>query len=288
MAVIRESFREYRERHGLNASLLTHANKSWKQFKWVSDHGYRPKTDTRVGTALHSFVELLPVERFAELYHIMPEYSKSPDNVTKGGKPSTSRTEWVKEQEASFESSHNGMILHRSQYKRAMRMLGAIQDNVAAMDLIDKADLKEATLTAEICGVDCKGLVDGVTGSCLWDVKTTRNIAPHRFGKTAADLQYVFKMAFYWRLLVANGIDIDEIKLIAVQDTLQHDDGSWSDAPECVVYDVPLIAIENQMTKLERLLEDYKACLAMDDWPGVPDGELAIPNWSMEEMDLVD
>ena len=95
-------FADYQRMPQLNSSLLTHANKSWKQFKWVRDHGFQPKTDTRIGTAIHSLVEMLPVERFQDIYRVMPDFAKSPDNKTKGGKQSTSKTDWVREQEQAF------------------------------------------------------------------------------------------------------------------------------------------------------------------------------------------
>lgn len=279
---------EYLKLEYINASLLVHANKSWKQFQWVRQHGFQPKTDTRIGTALHSLVELLPVEKFQDLYHIMPDFARSPENVTDKGAPSTSpNTTWAKSQRETFQAEHDGLILDRTEHKRALRMLESIQANSHAMELIDESR-KEVTVTGELNGVMCKGRLDGLRKDGFWDLKSTNNIAAHRFGKTAADLGYLFKLAFYWRLLDINGDEPEEVDLIAVQDPKPRADGQWNEAPDCCVYSVPLVAIENQMQKVERLLEEFKECERSGVWPGCPDGELVVPLWAMEESELVD
>jgi hypothetical protein len=284
-----ESFSDYQQRTELNASLLKHAFKSWKQFKWVRERGFKPKADTRLGTALHSFVELLPVEKFQDVFVVMPDFPKSPENVDAKGKPSTSsNTKWVREQKAAFYADNDeGMILERSQYDRAVRMLESIQANGHAMELIENAQ-KEVTVSAEINGVACKGRLDGLTLNGFWDVKTSRDIAPHRFGRTAADLGYLFQLAFYWRLLAANGMEAERVDIIAVQDPIARDDGRWNEAPDCCVYSVSMVAIENQFLRIDKLLEEYSECERTNVWPGCPDGELDVPLWSMTEEELVD
>lgn len=295
-------FEQYQHWPQLNASLLVHAFKSWRQFEFARRVGWRPKTDTRVGSALHSMVELLPVEKFQDLFTVMPDFAHSPDNVTNGRtlkdgtvtgqKPSSSSTtKWVKDQERSFldQAVVDGRdVLKRSEYKRALRMLESIQRNSQAMDLIMHSR-RELSLLATLSGVECKGRTDGVDGFALWDLKSTADIAPHAFGRTAANLRYVFKMAFYWRLLAANGIECDQVFLIAVQDARPHKDtGEYSDAADCAVYEIPMVAIENQMANIDRLLREFQECEQSGEWPGVPNGDLHIPNWAMEEAELVD
>jgi|2_EtaG_2_1085320.scaffolds.fasta_scaffold02035_6 hypothetical protein len=282
-------FADYVGMPQINPSLLTHAFKSWKQFRHVQLNGFQPKTPTRVGTQLHSMVELLPLEKFQDEYVVMPDYKTSPDNVTGTGKPSTSRTGWVKDQEAAFKDANGGAeVLELSEHKRVRRMLKSVQECPDALDLIEGSQ-KEMSMTAEMCGIQCKGRMDGIkpVSSILWDLKSTASIQPQAFGRTATNLNYVFKMAFYTRLIVANGGAVDRVFFIAVQDARPHKDGvTWNEAPDCTVIEVPMIAIENTFSTIDRLLYELKACQDENAWPGVASHELYIPNWAMPEEDL--
>jgi len=283
------SFADYQKWPQINGSLLTHAWKSWKQFKHVRQFGYQPKTGTRVGSSLHSLVECFPLDNFDHLFTTMPDYKSSPDNMTSTGKPSSSATSWVREQETAFRDANSGQeVLSIAEHNRCRRMIHAISENVEASSLITSS-LREACLTTELHEVACKGRLDGVRvdDDCFWDLKTTRDVSAHGFGKTAANLRYVFKMAFYWRLLQQNGIEATSVKFIAVQDSIPLGDGSFNEAADCTVYEIPMIALENQFSEIERLLTEYKHCLATDTWPGVKDDDLYIPNWSMNEIELV-
>ena len=282
-------FTDYQGWPQINASLLVHAFKSWRQFAYVKQHGYQPKTDTRVGTALHAITECLPLERFDELFVVMPDYKKSPDNVTSEGKRSYSRTGWVKDQEEAFIAANQGReVLSVADRNRCRRMAHAISQNAEAMELIT-GSLREVSLSGEISGVPCKCRIDGIRlkERCLWDLKTTRDIGDRAFGRTAANLRYTFKLAFYWLMLKNHGVEADEVKLIAVQDAVPLGDGSFNEAADCCIYDVPMIAIENQFPEIDRLLGEYQHCVLMDSWPGVPNGPLYIPNWAMNEIELV-
>ncbi len=273
----------------INVSLLTHARKSWKQFAYVKQHGYQPKTNTRVGTALHSLVECLPVDNFDAMFAIMPDFKSYQHNVTGKGERSFARTTWVEQREAEFSSEHpDSEILSVAQYDRCRRMVLAIQQNTEAYEMVTNS-MRELSLRGEIQGVQCKGRLDGssIDAGCFWDLKTTRDISAVGFGRTAANLAYVFKMAFYWRLLAAHGMEAQSVKFIAVLDAVPLADGSYNEAPDCAVYDIPMIAIENQFPEIDRLLDEYRQCLEKDDWPGIGNGELFIPNWAMNDAELV-
>lgn len=283
------SFADYEKWPQVNASLLVHALRSWRQFDYVRTYGYQPKTDTRVGTALHSLTECLPVDRFDQMFVTMPDFKKSPDNVTSTGKPSSSHTSWVKEQEAAFlAENQDAEVMTIGDKRRCQRMLHAIQRNDEAMELIGQSFL-EASITGNLFDVDCKGRLDGIDGErrAFWDLKTTRNVTPSQFGKTCANLHYLFKMAFYWLLLRENNVEADAAYFIAVQDSIPLGDGSWNEAADCVVYEIPMIALENQFSEVQRLLTEYRQCTEANRWPGIPNGPLVIPNWAMHEPELI-
>ena len=281
-----ETAEEYRAAWGLNASTLVHALKSWKQFRYVQQHGYRPKVSTAVGSGLHTLVECWNMDVFDSMFAVMPNFKRHPDNVTKAGNPSRSVTDWSRTQEEAFEANEDREIITEAEARRIRRMVQAIEDHKEAAHLIASSQ-REVSVYANLWGVDCKGRLDGICGDVLWDLKTTRDVTPGRFGKDAANMRYVLRLAFYWLLLRECGREINEVKVIAVQDSKPLEDGTYNEAPECVVYNVPMIAIENQVDVIQRLLGEYRACVLEDSWPGIADGELVIPNWSMGEEELV-
>ena len=284
-----ESAEQYRAAPGLNASTLVHALKSWKQFRYVQQHGYRPKVSTAVGSGLHTLVECWNMDVFDSMFSVMPDFKKHPDNVRDDGQRSYHKTGWVRAQEEGFEVAAKEMgleLVTTAESRRIRRMIHAIEEHKEAAHLIASSQ-REVSVYANLWGVDCKGRLDGICGDVLWDLKTTRDVTPGRFGKDAANLRYVFRKAFYWLLLRECGREINEVKIIAVQDSKPLEDGTYNEAPECVVNNVPMIAIENQVDVIRQKLGEYRACVLEDSWPGIADGELVIPNWSMGEEELV-
>lgn len=289
------SFAQYLEIDAVNPSLLVHALDSWRQFDYVRRHGYEPSVDTRFGSALHGMVELLPSYHFDELFSTMPDFSRHADNLTADGKPSNRRTKWVTEQEEEYRiaaEADGKEMLNRTEVDRCRRMLASIEGCPEAMQYIDGSD-KEVTLVARLDGVMCKGRPDGYkrVEACgvLWDVKTTTDLT--RFGRTAANLNYLLKMEFYRRLLAVNGKPVAEVKLIAVLDSKRRQDGEYNHCPDCVVYDVPMIALDNQTQRINKLLAEYRECEQTGNWPGMSRGEeipLEIPLYSMSDDFLED
>lgn len=281
-----EPFADYQRKPAINASTLVHALKSWRQFNWVRRMGYRPKVSTVVGHTTHTLVESFPVDRFNELFAVMPDFKKHPDNVTAEDKPSTGRTSWVRQQEKDWAANEPRELITPSEAHRVRRMLQAIEAHREAAALIAASD-REVSVYAELFGVPCKGRIDGLQGPTLWDLKTTRDVSAHSFGRDCANLRYVLRLSFYWMLCRELGRTIEEVKIIAAQDSRPLEDGTYNQPSECVIYTVPMIAIENQIDQIHRLLLGYKECLRTGEWPGVPDGPLEIPNWAMSEEELV-
>ena len=92
-----QSFADYLAIPALNASVAVHWFKSWKQVEHVQRLGYTPKTDTRVGSALHSMTEMLPVRQFEESFAVEPDFASSPHNVDAKGNASTSSRQGARE-----------------------------------------------------------------------------------------------------------------------------------------------------------------------------------------------
>ena len=99
----------------------------------------------------------------------------------------------------------------------------------------------------------------------------------------------MFRMAFYWRQLEAKGRLMRDAAFIAVLDSKPHrETGQYNEAADCVVYDVPIQLIEQQLPKIEQTLIGLKHCRQTNRWPGYQDQPLFVPNWAMEPDAEVD
>ncbi len=289
-------FDAYLAREELSGTELRHAFESWRQFKYCRDFDWRPKTDTRVGTAVHSLVECLPLDQFEALFCTIPDYAKRPGNQTATGGASTSpKTTWVAEQTIEFIREHPGReFLNHKQGARCRRMIRAICRNPEAMELISDS-MREVTITTELNGVACRGRVDvlGPSGEYFIDTKTSRDISPHGFGRIAAELDYVWKMAWYMRLLLNLGMAPRAVKFLVVLDAVPLKDGSFNQVADAVIRNVPMVALENEFDEVDRLLREYEQCMERDEqgdpnaWPGMKNDELHVPNWAMREQELI-
>jgi hypothetical protein len=134
------------------------------------------------------------------------------------------------------------------------------------------------TVEGEIAGVAFKGRIDILCPDAIVDVKTTNSIEPRLFGRTFSVFHYGKKMAIYRELVRQSTVGIRDVKIIAqeVQD----------DFDNCLI-PIPDIVLDNELTKVVKLVERYKECLATDRWPGVDGGkdeiDLHIPQWAMED-----
>ena len=275
----------------MNGSTLAHIFDSPRQLKHAIGNGFIPKADVHVGSALHSIVEYLPLDKFEAFYAVEPDFSKSPHNEDAKGYPSMSaKTKWVKERKVEFRENETREVLTHKEYLRIVRMLKSIQSNHQAMEIIMNTPRvsRELNVTGDVFGIPMRGRVDGVDGNFQWNLKSTRSITQKRFGYTARDLHYLFKDAIHMLLLRLNDVEITEFSYIVVKDAVPRDDGKYNECPDCCVVPVPLVALQNQFNVIEDKLALYKKCVADDHWPGVGDYDFFIPESYMSEQTLVD
>lgn len=111
----------------------------------------------------------------------------------------------------------------------------------------------------------------------LVDLKTSRDIEPRTFGRTAANFLYHAQMSFYRRALVANGYPPGPVYIIAVE----------SQAPfDCMVYEVDedvLFAGDELVTKLLHQVKTCRRRYGKRTWPGRDHGiqTLDFPSWAL-------
>ena len=284
------TFSEYQQLTQMNGSTMAHGLTSMRQLKFVIDNGYEIPADvTRVGTALHSIVEFLPVDRFDDYFVVQPDFHLSPDNQTSKGDQSTSKnTVYVKEMLQSFAATETREVLTRAEYTRIDRMLRAIAANKEAMRLITESH-REQTMIGEISGLECKGRIDGLSYQGeQWNLKTTNAISKNRFCSHATRLNYPFKDALHRELLRANGWKSVRFSYIAVLDARPNKEGKYREPADCVVITVPEIILDNQVPAINRVIRQYQDCLKSGIWPGLDDYSYEQPMWSMSDEQFED
>lgn len=271
-----QPFADYLAIKAMNASTLIHGLQSMRRLKWALDGGVIESPALAFGTDAHAAI--LTPDEFAVSYIVMPEFEKDVANVTDKGKPSTSKaTKYYKEKVALFEQVHAGKrIITAADMARIDKMREAFRQHPDAQQWADAE--AELTVTAELCGVPCKGRLDLYAAEeSIADIKTTTNVGAVAFGRSFCNLGYGFKFAFYRALMRSLTGTTFDCFVIALQS---------QDEFDCAVYHVPNSLLDQEEQKVVRLLNRYRECEELGEWPGVPGGELWVPNWAMDDDDL--
>jgi hypothetical protein len=273
----------YRALPHMNASTLVHSLRSMKRMRrMMTEPQSRIVTpDMEFGTAVH--MAILEPAQFNAEYVVMPDFHRDGANVTQGGKSTNSKaTSYYKQSVEQFERENQGRkILSRYDMDRIMQCVKAVSDK--GLDHLIHSCSKEVVLLGQIDGVECKGKLDLLKPGYLADLKTTNDCELRAFGRTFSKLAYGFRMAFYRELANQNGYQIERVQMIAVETSGDYD---------CVVYDVPDIALDIQFRRIREQLQRYKECMASGVWPGVDGGSetlmVHLPPWEMEPDELMD
>jgi len=231
----------------------------------------------RIGTGVHAL--LLEPEQFASRFVIMPDYHLDEDNVTGKGERSESKaTSYYKSRCREFcTANRDKLILSQDDFNKSLTCISALRRRPAIRKHLEGANT-EVTVLGEIEGVEFKGRIDILKPNAIVDLKTTNDVTPRLFGRTFANFHYAEKLAIYRELVRQNSVGIRDVFIIA-----QEPDGDFDN---CVI-PIPEVVLDNGLERVQRLVRDYKQCLATDVWPGVDRGEdevaLYVPQWAMED-----
>lgn len=268
---------EYQTIQRMNVSKLVYGAKSMKSLKRVLDGGYKDPTESmRLGSGTHCL--LLEPDQFEERYCVIPDFHKSPENVTAQGKPTDSKsTSYYKNAVKDFAKENTGReFVSREQYDTMLCAIESLRGHSEASRLIESCGSNcELTVLGEISGVQFKGRIDALSPEAIIDLKTTASVEPNQFGRMFANLRYGIKLAVY-RELVRQSIASRDVCVIA-----QEMSGDF----DTVVYDVPDCVLDAGLAAAMLILKDYKYAIENNQWHGVDRGErrlqLVVPNWSM-------
>lgn len=165
----------------------------------------------------------------------------------------------------AFEKEHaDTCILRPEDIDRAEGMVDALRSNEHAAPYLG-AGLAEGTIewTDGRSGVACKARPDWLTlapeGLVIVDVKTARTIDDRFFGIAANRYGYHAQLAHYRAGLIARGVQVARVVILAVESAPPHDVGVF-------VLDEP--ALDLGASIVDDMLTRYAVALRTDRWPG--------------------
>jgi exodeoxyribonuclease VIII len=144
------------------------------------------------------------------------------------------------------------------------------------------AGAREVTGLATVHDVPCKVRYDwlSVSKQSILDVKTTRSIGPVEFFYEWNRYGYGIQMAMYSHVYQAiTGVALPVV-IVAVE----------NHPPFCsVVYEIPSELLRRDLEIVFRVCDTVKRCLDTNEWPSFASEArpLAVPDWAMEDCDLV-
>jgi hypothetical protein len=246
----RVSFDEYRAIKAVNWSRLKKIATSPLHYL----HGLTaPDEDTPskiLGRAVHAAV--LEPERLDDDYAVF-------DGAVRRGK------DWDTFKAANADRT----ILKADEFALARSCGEAVRNHPRArayLELVGEAE-KTITWTDEVTGLPCKARLDLFTPGVLGDLKTARTIAKLPFLKQAKWLGYDGQLAHYRMGCRANGLDVQKVVLIAVENSAPFDVGVF-------VWDEERLLVAEQ--EVRALLDRLAECIQTRTFPGQHPDEVLV------------
>lgn len=276
---------QYDQIWAMNATLLLKGRLSPKHLRSAitSTTPEEASDAKRLGTISHAAVFEPDVDLDAELMPSLLEPGTTEWVIQPGDIKVRRGKKWEE-----FAEAHAGQTIltekkideAREQNKVAYKIRDAIHAHPRAVQLLEWCSEYELTGLCVDCGVPCKFRIDGGP-EILLDLKTTRSIDNHAFGKQCANLGYGFRLACYRRWLAKIfGEPVEEIWMIAVENVEPFDVAPRKVPDEFLDQNEPLLL---------KQLQGYQHAKQHDQWPGVcPDWEpLVIPLWAMSDDEVL-
>ena len=267
--VERMPFEEYQAEEGLNGSSLLHLRRSPMSYKWQLEYPSPPSPAMVLGTATHRLI--LEPERVGDF----AVWGEAEDQKVRRG------AVWVAFQAAHFDK----FIVTRSERDDMVGMATGARKNLPIRKYADAKGRSEVSMfwTDPVSKRRFKGRVDKILndGDVIFDLKTTRDCHPRRFGAQAYQLGYHIKMALYWNGYKTITGNEPKLRLGAID----------SKAPyESATYRVTKDVILQGLDELDDLLRTLRGCEDADFWPAAYDEEtdLTLPAWAVGEQDSLE
>lgn len=271
------SYQEYEALDGMRPSTLKCGCKSMLHLKRAIAGGCQPDPKSvAVGSAVHCIL----AGELEERYSLIPDFDLMEENCTQTGKQTTSKnTNFYKDSVELWRLEHLGKEeLNSAQVHTASLVANRVRTRFHK--LLD-ASQQEVVVTGTIEGVDMKTRLDGLLARAkvVWDLKTTTDISDQTFFRIFDRLGYGFSASTHVELLRQNGIEIQDYLILAAEVQDDYDVRQLT---------IPTIAIENAWDKVKEVAGHYRKARDTDIWPGLPDKQMFISNWAMEQWEKDD
>jgi len=199
----------------------------------------------RIGSFVHHSV--LEATTTADKYAALPE---GIDRRTKEGKAAY---------EAFLAASAGKTVLTADEWTLGNNVAQAM---LRARDCIGvKFTKTEFMFSVDYCGVTIKCAIDALgDDGYLYDLKTTEDASPRGFLQSVRNYRYNLQAHIYRTAYeAAFGERVKGFRFIAAE----------KEAPfEFAVYELGAEIMTNAIFDFEQLVKTYKACVALDEWPG--------------------
>ncbi len=264
-------FSEYLQLEGHNSSSLKEMTKSPRQYRHSKDNGRKDTGSFAFGRCTHTAI--LEPEKFSGSYICWSGgKDKNGDWTTDKRKAAAA---WKKLQEDAKESGLE--ILDTGDFSKLLSMQASVSSNPDAHKLVIGSE-HEVTITwRHRFGCMMKMRADMLNRKrFLADLKSAKDVHSEKFGRDANSHGYHQQLAMYQDGAEAlTGLKLP-VYIIAVEKEAPHD---------CVVYEVPEVALELGRSIYEENLAKVLRCEQTGHWPGCGEGiqTLELPNWAYED-----
>jgi len=174
----------------------------WLEGRWTE----APTESLLIGSALDCM--LLNETSFDQCFAVVPQDAPPrPSNRTRNAKkPAPASLEAIEYWDKFLVAAEGKQILTAGQYGAALRMQESLREAECAAGIFTHC--RKAVIVAELFGFPCKCEVDLFLEKSehLWDLKTTRTIAPEAaFARASLELGYDCQATFYLLMAQAAG-----------------------------------------------------------------------------------
>lgn len=252
------NFKEYQEIDALNHSELKNMDTSAEYYRCKKGEKSFSTSAMSLGTAIHSAI--LEPESFVS------------DFVFYRGRRAGKEYK-------QFQADNEGKNVIKADEMDTINHIDAsLSKNSEATELLSQSQRELSLTWADTSGTLCKARIDAYKPKILIDLKSTSAKDIREFTNSAVKYFYHSQMAYYIEGLEANGLEVDEVKIIVAQTV----------APYSVfVVNVPYATIERGSELIEEWKTELVECEKTGKWGGLADEEhdLELPAWAMGDDD---
>jgi hypothetical protein len=176
-----------------------------------------------------------------------------------------------------FKAAYPGAtIVTAKEHARAMRVANAVRADRNAAPLLE--GLLEHELAWSAFGRACAGRPDVLGDGFVTEVKTTSNAEPSWFARAAIKMNYHAQLAHYAMGARANGMDVREAWIVAVETS--------SPFNVTILHVSPADLLEGEAI-LRSWVDRIEACERSGVWPGYAQGPVELAAYRRPELELI-